>query len=134
VIRSPFIGKLIVYDLNDLVAWKVAMDLANAVYDATQSWPSDERFGLTSQVRRAAVSVASNIAEGKGRNSSGEFVHFLGMAYGSLMEVHTQIILAARRKYLSADSEREVLELVARTGQLINALKKSLKSKAQPTQ
>ncbi len=81
------------------------MELAEVVYAATRSFPKEELFGLTSQLRRAAVSVASNIAEGQGRLSSGEFTHFLGMARGSALEVETQIELAMR---LGLGSEAEL--------------------------
>ena len=81
---------------RDSIAWQCAMELAEVVYAATRSFPKGELFGLISQLRRAAVSVASNIAEGQGRLSSGEFTHFLGMARGSALEIETQLELAMR--------------------------------------
>ncbi|MGA7157919.1 MAG: four helix bundle protein [Acidobacteriaceae bacterium] len=77
------------------IAWQKGMDLAKVVYKATQTFPSDERFGLTNQLRRAAVSIPSNIAEGNGRLSTGELMQFLGIARGSALEVQTQLELAA---------------------------------------
>ncbi len=81
---------------RDLIVWQRAMDLAVAAYQATSDFPPEETFGLSSQLRRAAVSVAANIAEGYGRASSGEYIHFLGMARGSNLELQTQLEIAAR--------------------------------------
>ena len=72
------------------------MDLSTAVYGVTSAFPKEERFGLTNQLRRASVSIASNIAEGQGRLTPGEFIHFLGMARGSVLELQTQLELAQR--------------------------------------
>ena len=83
---------------RDLLVWQKAMDLADSVYDVTAVFPKEEVYGMVSQLRRAAVSIPSNIAEGQGRNSTGEFLHFLGIAFGSLCEVETQIELSLRRK------------------------------------
>jgi four helix bundle protein len=77
------------------IAWQKGMDLAKAVYKVTQRFPADERFGLTNQLRRAAVSVPSNIAEGRGRLTTGKYVQFLGIARGSTLEVQTQLELAS---------------------------------------
>ena len=81
---------------RDLEVWKRAMDLAVAVYETSRGFPTDERFGLTSQVRRSAASVAANIAEGYGRQSRQSYVHFLKIAQGSLKETETHLILASR--------------------------------------
>ncbi len=111
---------------EDLIAWQRSMDLVNAVYDATTDWPIDERFGLTSQVRRAAVSVAANIAEGQGRNGRREFLHHLGIANGSLCEVETMIRIATRRRFQTNESERSVLATSREVSRLINGLIRSL--------
>jgi four helix bundle protein len=79
---------------RDLIVWQKSIELVNAIYAATRSWPSEERYALTSQIRRAAVSVPSNIAEGQGRSSTNEFLKHLSIAYGSLMETETQITVA----------------------------------------
>jgi four helix bundle protein len=85
---------------RDLRVWQKAMDLAEKVYRATEPFPKTEKYGLTSQLRRAAVSIPSNIAEGQGRTSKGEFRQFLGTARGSLLELETQLMLANRMCYL----------------------------------
>src|SRR5688572_15052066 len=105
---------------EDLVAWQRAMELVDAVYATTSRWPSEERFGLTSQIRRAAVSVPANIAEGQGRNGRGEFTHHLGIAHGSLCEVETMIRIATRQRYQSLDSEGSVLAIAREVSRLIN--------------
>lgn len=89
---------------KDLIAWQKGMDLVATIYDATQSFPSHEQFGLTSQLRRAAVSVPSNIAEGKAHYSNRDFVRFLRHARGSLAEIETQVLIAQQRKYLNTET------------------------------
>jgi len=89
--------------LNELKIWNKAIDLTVDVYKATASFPSDERFGLTSQSRRAAVSIPSNIAEGAGRNSFKEFNNFLGIANGSSYELQTQLVIANKLEMLAVD-------------------------------
>ncbi len=79
---------------RDLIAWQKAMDLIEQVYRATASFPKEEVYGLTSQARRSAVSIPSNIAEGQGRRTTGEFLHQLSVAHGSLRELETQILIA----------------------------------------
>jgi four helix bundle protein len=110
---------------RDLVVWQRAMDLAQAVYDLTRSFPPDERFGLTAQVRRAAVSIPSNIAEGQGRGGEAEFVRFLRIAHGSLREVETQLTLALRCGLATEDAVRPVLDLCGEVGRLLNGLIRS---------
>lgn len=84
---------------RDLVAWQRAMDLAMAIYKLTQQFPREETYGLTSQLRRAGVSVASNVAEGYGRGSKGEYRNFLNMARGSALEIQTQLLIARKLGY-----------------------------------
>lgn len=84
---------------KDLAVWQRSLDLVSTVYSVTRTWPKEEVFGLTSQVRRAAVSVPSNIAEGAGRNSSAEFNRFLSIAQGSLAELETQLEIARRIEF-----------------------------------
>src|ERR1700750_1495173 len=90
-------------NLKELKIWNKAIELTVDVYKATSTFPSDERFGLTSQSRRAAVSIPSNIAEGAGRNSKKEFANFLGIANGSSYELQTQIVIASKLDMLNTD-------------------------------
>jgi len=94
---------------RDLIAWQRAMSLAEDVYFVTRSFPADERFGLTAQLRRCAVSVASDIAEGQGRLTTKDWQHFLAQARGSVQEMETQLLLAAR---LHAADEKTILQVV----------------------
>lgn len=96
------------YRYQDLIVWQKAKAFASDVYRATESFPKAEVYGLTSQLRRAAVSVASNVAEGQGRLTRGEFCHFLGQARGSLLELETQLAIAVDLDFLQ-ESERVVL-------------------------
>ena len=91
---------------RDLRVWPRAVEWTVAVYQLSASWPADERFGLTSQVRRAAVSVAANVAEGAERRTTGEFLQFLGIARGSLAESETLLILSHRLGYTSEEAAR----------------------------
>jgi len=116
-----------VQNYRELIAWQKAMELAEAVYQVTKAFPRDETYGLASQLRRAAVSIPSNVAEGQGRRSTKEFAHFLGVAYGSLQETETQIVLASRLGYLQDGQETELLEQTAEVGKLINGLTKALR-------
>jgi four helix bundle protein len=102
---------------NDLIAWQKAMDLVEQIYMITRSFPKEELYGLTSQLRRAAVSIPSNIAEGHCRNGRREFVHHLSIALGSLGEVETQVIVAQRLGYLADSSS--TLELASETGRIL---------------
>jgi four helix bundle protein len=117
---------------RDLIVLQKSLELAEAVYIATKSIPKEEIYGLTSQMRRAAVSVASNIAEGHSRQTRGEFLQFLGMSRGSLAELQTQAILAARFDMLTPSTEKTLMDLIASIGRLQNALRTSLKSSTRP--
>jgi four helix bundle protein len=115
------------YGFEELVAWNKAMDLVDAVYTLTEAWPRREMFGLTNQARRSAVSVPSNIAEGQGRKSDGDFVRFLSIAYGSLMELRTQLLIGQRRSFSTDTDVEQVLSSLDEVGRIINGLKRSIK-------
>jgi four helix bundle protein len=114
---------------SELIVWQKSMNLVEAIYKATAEFPSEERFGLSSQIRRAAVSIPSNIAEGHGRKSTGSFINFLSIAFGSLMEVETQIQIATRLNFLSDDKATALLAQTDEIGKMISGLKKSLAEK-----
>ena len=116
---------------RDLDVWKLSLDWVEAVYRSSNGWPSDERFGLISQVRRAAVSVAANIAEGAGRKGTGEFIQFIGIARGSLAEVETHLLIAARLGYLAPDQLQPLLADMERIARMLSALTTRLKQRQQ---
>lgn len=115
-----------VTNFKDLIAWQKAMELAVAVYETTRTFPSDERFALTSQLRRAAVSIPSNIAEGQGRGAGKEFRNFLRIANGSRQEVETQLDLARRLGFISAEAEAILVDRIHELGRIIRGLAASI--------
>jgi four helix bundle protein len=98
--------------LQNLQIWHKAMDLAALVYEATVNFPKEEKYGLTSQIRRAAVSIPSNIAEGAGRNSDNEFVHFLAIAHGSSYELQTQILLSEKFDLITKETSVLIVDKI----------------------
>jgi four helix bundle protein len=100
---------------QELIVWQRAIELTKTVYEETKSFPRDEQFGLTSQIRRAAVSIPSNIAEGQARGQSGDFCRFICIALGSAAELHTQLILAQQLGYIggieSKSLEQRIIEI-----------------------
>lgn len=110
---------------KDLIVWKKSLDFVEEIYRISDVFPNDEKFGLTSQIRRASVSVPSNIAEGAARNSTKEFIRFLYISLGSLSEVETQLIIATRLHYVKNSIENIIEEI----RKLLLALIKSLTSK-----
>ena len=111
---------------SELIVWQKAMDLVVLVYEATESFPSKERYGLTNQLRRAAVSVPSNIAEGQGRSTSRDFLRCLSIAAGSLQELETQLIIASRLNYLDESFRPGLFASTKEVARLINGLTRSL--------
>ncbi len=118
------------YSYRELVAWQKARELAREIYRATDDFPAKELYGLTSQTRRAAVSVASNIAEGQGRNTKGEFHQFLGHARGSLLELETQLQISADLGFLNVDKFKELQLRTSEVLRVLNGLMESMKRKA----
>jgi four helix bundle protein len=124
------------YSYKQLIAWQKAKALAVDIYSVSGKFPSSEQYGLTNQLRRAAVSVASNIAEGQGRLTPGEFRQFLGHARESVLELQTQLAIALDLHYLGAESYREVERRSEEVLRLINGLLSALRintSAAAPT-
>ena len=115
---------------RDLVAWQKAMALVTDVYRVTRGFPGEERYGLTNQLRRAAVSVPSNIAEGQARFSAREFYHFFGTARGSLVEVETQVQIAMNLDYVPEIEGVGLLKKTAELGRILNGLLASIKTLA----
>jgi|SRR3954470_7105025 four helix bundle protein len=115
---------------RDLRVWQEAMDLVSLIYDVSQKFPKEEMYGLTSQLRRAAVSVPSNIAEGKGLNTDPEFLRALYHARGSLMELQTQVLIAERQEYCSKEVAESVMVLAEKVGRSLAGLINSLRPKA----
>ncbi|OFZ91702.1 MAG: hypothetical protein A3F74_20935 [Betaproteobacteria bacterium RIFCSPLOWO2_12_FULL_62_58] len=110
---------------RDLAAWREAMRLVKIIYRETANFPKEEVFGLTAQIRRSAISIPSNIAEGAARNTSGELMQFLGIACGSLAELETQLELSVELGYLNP--EANAISLTSRVGMLVRLLRKSLR-------
>ena len=109
-------------DYKDLIVWQKSMDLVLLVYRCTKTLPHDEAFCLTTQLRRAAISIASNIAEGKGRHSNQELTQFLFIARGSLLEVETQSMIAQRLGYLSEPDSSDLKTRTSEIGRLLNGM------------
>jgi four helix bundle protein len=112
---------------KELLVWQRSMSLVTDIYQSTKNFPKEEVYGLTGQLKRAAVSVPSNIAEGQGRDSVKEFIHHLSIAYGSLMELETQLQIAANLGYLNQAEANEMLEKASEVGRLLNGLSRSLR-------
>jgi len=114
------------HSYKDLIVWQKSVSMVTEVYRATNSFPREETFGLTGQLRRSAVSVASNIAEGQGRLSRREFRQFLGHARGSLIEMETQIIIASNLGYLSWDAKDHLSAVSGEVSRLLHRLMQSM--------
>ena len=115
---------------RDLEVWQKAIDLVVECYQITKKFPKSEIYGLTSQLQRAAVSIPANIAEGRGRQHTREFVQHLSIAYGSLAELETHLQIAHRLNYIDIGNLDQLLEKTAEIGRMINGLRRSLQGKA----
>jgi len=112
---------------SELKVWQKSMDLVDELYSASDRFPTSERFGISSQLQRAAVSIPSNIAEGHGRKSTNAFLNHLSIAFGSLMEVETLILIAERRKYVETSRTAALLSQTDQIGKMLSGLRKSLR-------
>lgn len=112
---------------KDLIIWQKAVDLSVKVYKLTKDFPKEEIYGLTSQMRRCSVSIASNIAEGSGRNSKKDFAHFLAISYGSTCELETQTIIAQKSGFIENEALTSVQQDIFEIQKMIWALNRSLK-------
>jgi len=115
-----------IHNYRDLEVWQKSMDLVVFCYDVAKQFPSDERYGLISQLRRAAVSVPANIAEGHARNHTKEFLQHLSIAYASLMEIETHLQIAQRINYINDQQLHDLLQRTTEIGRMLNGLKRSL--------
>jgi len=111
---------------KDLVVWQKGIALAKLVYRLTESFPSAEKFGIVAQMRRAAVSIPSNIAEGQARRTTGEFVQFISHAEGSVAELDTQLILSIELKFCSGTATDSTFALISEIRRMLNALRRKL--------
>ncbi|HST29343.1 MAG TPA: four helix bundle protein [Chthoniobacterales bacterium] len=115
---------------QDLVVWQKGIQLAKLIYQITRSFPSEEKFGLIAQMRRAAVSIPSNIAEGQARHTTGEFIQFISHAEGSVAELNTQLILATELHCCSASDGRSSSELIEHLRRMLNGLRRKLERRS----
>ena len=111
---------------KDLLVWQKGISLAKSIYRLTQNFPSEEKFGLTAQMRRAAVSIPSNLAEGQARHTSGEFVQFISHAEGSAAELDTQLILAVELGFCKKATAIPIYELIDEIRRMLNALRRAI--------
>ena len=122
-------GKSKVESYRDLTLWQKSIELVKQIYQLTLNFPADEKFGLVSQMRRASVSIPSNIAEGQARRTTGDYVRFVSMAEGSLAELDTQLILSIELSYCTKTQTRETFLIMAEVRKMLNALRLSLMTK-----
>ena len=111
---------------RDLVVWQKGIDLAKLLYPLSARFPSEEKFGLVSQIRRAAVSIPSNIAEGQARHTTGEFVQFISHAEGSVAEVDTQLFLAVELDFVTREQAHPCFDLLGEERRMLNSLRRRL--------
>ena len=116
-----------VQSYRDLIVWQKSISFVTDIYRSTKCFPPDERYGLTAQLRRSAVAIASNIAEGQGRLSTGEFMQFLGRARGSLHEVQTQLYIANNLGFIPSEGEEQLLAASVEIDKMLSGLLSSLR-------
>ena len=111
---------------KDLVVWQKGIALAKLIYHLTKNFPSEEKFGLVAQMRRAAISIPSNVAEGQARHTTGEFIQFISHAEGSIAELDTQLILSIELKFCRSAAAEPSFALVTEIRRMLNALRRKL--------
>lgn len=111
---------------KDLNVWQKGIELAKVIYTLTAQFPGEEKYGLVSQMRRAAVSIPSNIAEGQARRTTGEFIQFISHAEGSVAELNTQLILATELHFCSSEASQPASELMEHLRRMLNGLRRKL--------
>ncbi len=114
------------FNFEKLETWQKAIAFADLVYDMTRNFPADERFGLTNQMRRAAISISSNIAEGTARNSRNDYARFLEIATGSLFEVVSQSFIGERQGFISKDNFQRLYTAADEQGKMLSGLRRSV--------
>jgi four helix bundle protein len=114
------------FNLEKLEVWQKAIDFADIIYNETRAFPVEERFGLTNQLRRAAVSISSNIAEGSSRSSKSDFARFAEIAAGSVFQVVSQAFIAQRQSFWSEDQFRQVYAAAEQLSRMLSGLRESL--------
>ncbi|MEP6717532.1 MAG: four helix bundle protein [bacterium] len=123
-------AKAVIKSHRDLIVWQKGMDLVVSVYRATERFPIEERYGLTSQIRRAVTSIPANIAEGQGRRLTKEFLYFLSNARGSLWELDTHLESATRLGFLSLEIHEALRGQLDEVGRILNGLMRSVRNSA----
>lgn len=118
-------------DHKDLIVWQKSMELTRIIYTLTKRFPQGEIFGLTNQIRRAVVSITSNIAEGFGRNSDKQFIHFLKIAKGSAAELETQLLISRDLSYLTAKDAKSTLALYDEIARMLGALIRNIEKRVE---
>lgn len=116
---------------RDLLIWQKSMDIVLKLYQLTNDFPTEEKYGLTSQIRRSVISIPSNIAEGYGRNSNGDFLRFLNIAMASLFELQTQLEISFRLNYLEAKQNKVIYEKTREIERMMSSFMESLKNKSR---
>jgi four helix bundle protein len=119
-------------NFKDLIVWQKGMDLVESIYQLTSDFPAEERYGLASQMRRAAISIPANISEGYARSSRKEYAQFVSIAYGSASELETFLILCGRLKFIDASKLIEIIALLSEILRMLNRLRNTLRLPSAP--
>jgi len=122
------------HNFKELIVWQKSIDFAIEIYKITSAFPGEEKFGLISQLRRSSVSIASNIAEGAGRNGDREFIHFLAIATGSGYEAETQLIIANKLAFINDEKANEILTKITEVHKLLYAFSNKIKGTLKQSQ